>query len=236
MASHTSLYATLLLSGFLGSLGHCLGMCGPLVMILGLQLGTNGWRSALPRQLLYHAARITVYALLGGIIGAVGSILGVGSQLSLVGGVLGLVLGLLVITLGLGYLGWRPAMLREGSAGWLNRAMSQALQKGGLRSVVLLGALNGLLPCCLVYAALLSAASTGGALAGAQAMLFFGLGTVPALVVVGLGAGIISVRARQVLTRAAGVLMVLVGLQLVLRGGAVLGLVPHLELGSLILW
>jgi hypothetical protein len=53
---------------------------------------------------------------------------------------------------------------------------------------------------------------------------------------VGLGAGLISLRARQVLTRFAGALMLVVGLQLALRGASALGLLPHLQIGGLVLW
>jgi sulfite exporter TauE/SafE len=63
---------------------------------------------------------------------------------------------------------------------------------GGL----LLGALLGFLPCGLLYAALVAAASTHAPIQGAAAMLAFGLGTVPALVAVGL-AGQVFARARR---------------------------------------
>ena len=145
-------------------------------------------------------------------------------------------LGLAVIAFGLGYLGWRPLGQLEGWGTWLNRAMGRALKQGGLRGVILLGALNGLLPCCLVYSALLAAAAGGGVIQGALAMAAFGLGTIPALVIIGLGAGALSARIREALTRIAGIVIVIVGLQLALRGAAALRLVPHLELGRIVIW
>jgi hypothetical protein len=102
--------------------------------------------------------------------------------------------------------------------------------------VLALGALNGLLPCGLVYSALLVAASTGGLLMGAAGMIAFGLGTLPALLVVGVGAGALSARVRQVFVRVAGLLIVLVGVQLMLRGLAGWGVVPHFHLGKVMLW
>ncbi|MBU0496192.1 MAG: sulfite exporter TauE/SafE family protein [Chloroflexi bacterium] len=229
------MYGVLLLSGLLGSLGHCLGMCGPLVMMVGLQLPARGL-AAWPYHLLYHGARIAVYALLGAVVGAIGSLLGLGGQLSGLGSVVSLLLGLGVVLLGLGYLGWLPVGRLEGGGDWVSRGMSRALQQGGLLGVVLLGALNGLLPCGLVYSALLVTASTGGPLPAALGMLLFGAGTIPALLVVGLGAGALSAAARQRLSRLAGVLIVLVGGQLLLRGLAGLGVVSHLRLGDVVLW
>jgi sulfite exporter TauE/SafE len=102
--------------------------------------------------------------------------------------------------------------------------------------VLALGALNGLLPCGLVYSALLVAASTGSLLMGAAGMAVFGLGTLPALLVMGIGAGALSARVRQAFVRVAGVLIVVVGVQLVLRGLAGWGVLPHLHLGRVMLW
>jgi sulfite exporter TauE/SafE len=230
-----SVYGILLLSGFLGSLGHCLGMCGPLVVMVGVQLRARGLAGT-PYHLLYHGTRIVVYALLGAIVGGVGSLLGMGSRLSLVAGIVSLLLGLIVVLFGLGYLGWLPLGRLEKTGDWMNRAMGRAFQRGGLLGVALLGALNGLLPCGLVYSALLIAASIGGSLSGALGMTLFGVGTIPALLIVGVGAGALSVRVRQTLTRVAGILIIVAGLQLALRGLATLGAVPHLQLGGLVIW
>jgi sulfite exporter TauE/SafE len=228
-------YGALLLSGFLGSLGHCLGMCGPLMVMVGLQFRARG-PVTLPRHLLYHVARIAVYVLLGAVVGGIGSLLGLGSRLNSLAGVASVLLGLGVVLLGVGYLGWLPLGRIEGAGTWLNQAMGRALERGGLWGVILLGALNGLLPCGLTYSALLVAATTGGPLSGALAMGLFGIGTAPALLVVGLGVGELSVRARQAMVRVAGVLIVVVGLQLVLRGLAALGALPHLHLGGVLIW
>jgi sulfite exporter TauE/SafE len=230
-----SVFGALLLSGLVGSLGHCLGMCGPLVIMVGLQLKSSG-RSRLRYHFLYHSARITVYALLGALVGVIGSLLGLAGRLSHVAGVASLLLGLGVILFGLGYLGWLPIGRVEGSGARLSKAMGRALKQGGTPGVALLGALNGLLPCGLVYSALLVAASTGGPLTGGLGMVLFGAGTLPPLLLVGMGAGAVSVQARQRLTRVAGALIILVGLQLLLRGLAALGIVPHLHLGRLVIW
>ena len=235
MSANTGIFGALLLSGLLGSLGHCMGMCGPLVMMVGLQMKSRGM-APLPQFLLYHSARIATYALLGAVTGAIGSLLGLGAGLSQFAGGLSLVLGIGVILFGLSYLGWLPLGRMEGSNAWLNRAMRWALTRGGRRGIIVLGALNGLLPCGLVYSALLVAASTGGALAGAWGMFVFGAGTIPALLLIGVGAGALNVGTRRVLAHSAGLLIVLIGLQLVLRGAAALGFVPTLQVGGVVIW
>jgi sulfite exporter TauE/SafE len=227
--------ATLLLSGFLGSLGHCLGMCGP----LNLMVATKTRKNNLPMLQsfsLYHAARMGVYALLGVMVGALGSLLGLGHQLTRFAGIVSMLLGIIIVLLGAGYLGWFSAFRLEGAAHWWNTALSFALKLGGVRGMLALGALNGLLPCGLVYSALLLAASTGRAWTGSLGMALFGLATFPALLVLDLSAGVISVHVRQLMLRLAGGFMLLVGLQLVLRGGASLHFWAHLQGGGITLW
>jgi sulfite exporter TauE/SafE len=236
MLTNTSgFFSVLFLSGFLGSLGHCLGMCGPLVLMLGVQV-KHQQRAAWVVHALYHASRIVVYAILGTVIGGIGSLLGLGSRINFMAGITSTILGLGVILLGLGYLGWLPLRGLDTPDEWFGRLFGKLLKRGGISGILLLGALNGLLPCGLVYSALLLSASGGSLLRGMLGMLVFGIGTFPALIVVGLGAGALSARFRQTLTRFAGGLMMIAGLQLLLRGLAALGVMSHFQIGELIFW
>jgi uncharacterized protein len=227
----------LALAGLVGSFGHCMGMCGPLVAMLGVTARRDGSRLPALSHLLYHASRIAVYGLLGLVAGAAGSFVSLGGGLSTVAGLLSIVLGAAVAALGVSFLartGWAGRALWAGEA--LTRAMSRAVQRGGASGIATLGALNGLLPCGLVYSALLAAAAGGSAARGGLAMIVFGAATMPVLIALGLGASRLGARTRGVLTTLAGVLIVVVGVQLMLRGGATLGLVPHLHWRTLVLW
>ena len=108
-------------------------------------------------------------------------------------------------------------------------------QRRGAGAWFLLGAANGFLPCGPVYAV---AAGTVAArpLAGAAAMLFFGLGTIPALLAFALGAARIGPAAQRRFNRLAAVVVLVIGAQLILRGAAALGWVGHLRFGSLVLF
>lgn len=228
--------AVLFLTGLLGSLGHCLGMCGPLVLMVGSQFAEVSWYTALPRYLLYHAARITVYAILGAILGFLGSILGLDGGFSLIGSAVSFIIGIGIILFGLGYLGWLPLGRFEGTGAWVSRKMKQAMKKGGFSGLISLGALNGLLPCGLVSSALLASIAAGSPFKSALSMAAFGAGTIPVLVVLGLGGGFISGHVRKVMSRIAGVLIILVGVQLILRGSAGLGWISHLKIGGFMIY
>jgi sulfite exporter TauE/SafE len=231
-----AIYGALLVTGLVGSLGHCLGMCGPLVLMVGLQFEAKGM-AALLRYLVYHGARVTVYALLGAFVAGIGSFLAPGARLGAWPAVLSMALGLGVALLGLGYVGWLPTLQLPRLGRLWYQAQSWALPKARHPAgLALVGALNGLLPCALVYSALLTVAASRRATSGALGMLAFGVGTAPALLVVGLGARALGTRVRKGLARASGFLIGLIGLQLVLRGLAALRFVPHLHVGKVMLW
>ena len=214
-------------------------MCSPLVIMMNAGLRRSQlplWRS----NLLYNLTRILVYALLGSFAGEFGVLLGASSRFSTISGIVSLAFGTGVILFGFGILGWLPVVRLEASAGNASRivasGMGAAIRRGGPLGVIGLGGLNGLLPCGLVYSALLAAAASGGMLPGMVSMLAFGAGTIPALLIVGLGAWKVSPDLRQKLSSVSAMFILLIGLQLLLRGAAGLGWVSHLRLVGVMLW
>jgi len=181
-----STFVALFLVGLLGG-GHCVGMCGGIVGALAMQ---GGGRGAWSLHLAYNAGRILSYAVAGGIAGAVGSIsLLAGPALPLRQG-LYLLASLMLVAMGL-YLTGVTATLswleRAGQGIWrrVQPLTSRFLPVRGVAQALPLGLLWGWLPCGLVYSALVSALATGSAARGAAAMLAFGLGTLPNLLLAG---------------------------------------------------
>ncbi len=258
-----STLAALFVAGLLGSVGHCLGMCGPLVAMTGIRFAERRAgaeaagaataceaaaettrqvaapsmrRMPVAATFVYHACRIAVYVVMGAIVGATASLFGLAGDMTTFGAVVGIAIGLAVLVLGLGYAGLLPALARAGGARWWNRATLRALRLPGHWGPALLGAINGILPCGLVYGALLVGAGTGSPWGGSLAMLVFGLATFPALAIVQSGIGFLGSPRRRWLMRAAGVIVFLVGLQLCLRGLAALGVVHSVNIGRFMLW
>jgi uncharacterized protein len=186
--------------------------------------------------MVYHAARVLVYVALGAVAGAAGSLLGLAGSMTDLGSVIGLAVGLTVVVIGLGYAGLLPGIAREQGSKWWNTTAGWALRRPGLWGAALLGGVNGLLPCGLMYGALLVAAGTGSPAGGALSMLVFGVATLPALVAVQMGVGALGPIRRRWLLRAAGVVVTLIGVQLCLRGLAALGVVPSVHFGGVMLW
>ncbi|WP_138991065.1 sulfite exporter TauE/SafE family protein [Larkinella sp. C7] len=166
-----------LTTGLVGSL-HCVGMCGPLAMALPV--------GRLPRSQrglamgLYHVGRITAYAGLGLLVGTIGQgLLLAGLQRSV-----SIAAGLFLLLWVLFQHGKLPGLSLNGGRSWVTRPMSRFLQSPTLQAFTGLGFLNGLLPCGFLYVALTGAITTGSAVTGAFYMALFGLGTVPALLLV----------------------------------------------------
>ena len=158
--------------GLLNSL-HCLGMCGPLVWALTAQ-GGRFTRQTWPAVAAYHIGRIGVYGLLGLVAGSLGHLVswvGWQSYLSVAAGVLML----------LGAVGRLPHLASSRWSSWLHRGHRLFAGKRTISARLAVGALNGILPCGLVYGAMAGAAASGSTAGGVTFMVLFGTGTLPAL-------------------------------------------------------
>ncbi|GIX05556.1 MAG: hypothetical protein KatS3mg114_1425 [Planctomycetaceae bacterium] len=207
----------IVLGGLLGS-AHCVGMCG--VLSAGVSWGACTLGESARRQMLYSLGRLASYATLGGLAGQVGA------QVS--GGAVGW-LGLTVLSwvagwalLVVGWQAWRGPRGTAGATGVVPCALAWGLAPL-LRScrpweVLAAGILTGLLPCGLVYAFVALAASRGSAVAGAVTMLLFGLGTLPAMLLSGMGLARWGLGLRQRWWRVAALAIMITGVLTLQRG------------------
>ncbi len=236
------------ITGLVSSFGHCLGMCGGIVAIysarqpaLARPNGANArFASRLGALLPLHAGRLTTYMLLGALMGIAGSLLDQVGGLVGWQGLLSVIVGAGMLLMGLSLLGilppWEIALAKiTGNASPL-RGMKGLLGSSSPWRGLGLGLLWGMLPCGLVFAMLINAASMQTIWGGALTMLTFGLGTVPTLLGFGLASGALGPRLRGRLLSIAATLIVLFGVQAILRGLAAGGIVPSLLIGPVMLW
>ena len=218
-----------LLLGLLGSLGHCVGMCSAMVVLLDRQPAFQQNRFAWP---LAHAGRILSYSILGFVAGALGQTLW---SLSNFQAGLSILFSIFAFLMAAAFAGLIPSPERLLS-GWTSRwgRAMRGLQNASRATPILLGLLWGLLPCGLVLTALLMAASAVDALLGALTMFVFGIATVPSLFTVKWLAG--RTLARQWGRVLASLAMMVFGFQFAMRGFAALGWVNHFMLGSVMFW
>jgi uncharacterized protein len=215
-------YALVFASGLVGSL-HCVGMCG----VFPLALAASKPARNFPRQLLYNLGRLNTLAAIGAASGAAGTVVMASGPAWLVARLLALVAGLFMIGVGLEMLGILASVTARGAA--LVQASLRNLLGGVIASrspaaPLALGVFNAFLPCQLIYAFAALAAGTASVAEGTLTMLALGLGTVPAMLVVGAAPGRLGATARARFWRVSGLLVIAFGVLTVLRGFDVL---PH---------
>jgi sulfite exporter TauE/SafE len=208
-------------TGLLGGFGHCAAMCGPIVASLTvLSAPRRGQGRAVLEQLLYNAGRVTTYACVGAMMGLTGSFVNTAGRLAGLQQVVAVLAGLLMVAMGIGAAGpsaWLRR-LEERATAPVRRAVGIVLEGGGIGRSYALGLLLGFLPCGLSYSAFLGAAATGGLPQGLLFALSFALGTVPALLAVGVASTLLSARLRGVLYRLGGAAVAVLGVLFVARG------------------
>lgn len=206
-------YALAFALGLLGSL-HCAAMCGPLMLALPVPPG-GPMRFTLGR-IVYQLGRVTTYALLGVVAGFIGKsifLAGIQRGLSITLGV-AILLGFLIskkISISV------PVVRLVGK---LKAAMSAQLRQRSIRALALLGMLNGLLPCGLVYVAMAGAISRRTIFDGVLYMAVFGLGTLPTMLGISLSGKLFPPTLRTKLRGAIPVGVCALATLLILRGMA----------------
>jgi len=219
--------------GFLGSFGHCMGMCGPLAVAFSLsdQQENSHWQQQLHFHILLNLGRILSYALVGAGIGALGSVLVASGQMAGIGSELrhwmAIITGVMLIWFGLGQIKPnflpRIPVLHPLLQGSLHDRLSAGMVKLSLQprwwTPALLGMTWCLMPCGFLYAAQIKAAETGNLWRGAATMLAFGLGTLPTMLGVGVSTSLVSKDRRSQLFRLGGWVTLTIGVLTLLRTG-----------------
>lgn len=217
--------------GFLGS-AHCIGMCGGFALSIGM--GSSGPASNLRRQLVYSLGRISTYSFLGltaGFAGfyfsrKLGALISLSAWLSIAAGALLVIQGLrsldLIPRIKL------PRFFRPTPPPCLAvPAFRSFLLSKRMADVFLAGSLTGFLPCGLVYGYLALATSSTSMLGGLATMLAFGLGTLPLMILTGLGASMLPLSWRTNLLKLAATCVLITGLLALGRGVHFLGALSH---------
>lgn len=202
--------------GFLGSF-HCIGMCGPIALSLPVQHLTGLQKVA--GIALYNAGRIFTYALIGVFFGLIGfSFQYFGWQQWL-----SISLGLLLLSIFVFRImpGNKRSKQQVFFSGWNKKiiaVLAPLFHKPQKRYLLLIGFLNGLLPCGLVYMAVAGALATGNIIKAAFFMGGFGAGTLPAMVLASYASGLITIKTRNQIRKTFPYMLALMGILLILRG------------------
>lgn len=194
---------------------HCIGMCGPLSLAMPVAGLRKNQRYV--NLFFYQTGRIITYISIGMVTGLIGrGILLAGYQQ-----MISVIAGLIILIAAAGYYTGKKAKPLSFLNGFYHaisqlvfRMISRANQPGG---ALLFGMANGLLPCGMVYIAAVTSVSYGSTIYAGAFMLFFGLGTLPAMMLMVIAGRRFSGKYNW-LRNLTPVVITTVGLLLVIRG------------------
>ncbi len=200
---------------------HCIGMCGSIIGTLTLSLSSDihsNKRRLFPFILNYNLGRILSYTLAGAVVGVFEVFLSLPFGQGHGHRILQIISAVFMISAGLYIAGWFPRFAyieKTGSRLWkliepFGRRLIPVTTK---RQAFLFGMVWGWLPCGLVYTSLALAATTGDILHSALTMLAFGLGTLPAVMGVGIMSQVLTKMSRmQKFKQVIGISLIIVAL------------------------
>jgi uncharacterized protein len=206
---------TALTLGFLGSM-HCVGMCGPIA--LALPVVENTRFSRISGIVLYNLGRATTYGMLGMFFGLLGKSFVIAGYQQALSITLGVVI-LCIVIIPDHYLQAIP-----GSGTFfkpiekVRAELARLFKTRSYGSLFTIGILNGMLPCGLVYTGVAGAIAMADPLRGSLFMMFFGLGTMPAMLGLTIAGQKISMSVRNSFKKVVPVFVSLMAVLLILRG------------------
>lgn len=217
-------YGMLFLIGIMTSV-HCIAMCGGINLSQCIPKGKpdeNGSStlSALRPAFLYNAGRVISYTVTGFIVGALGSVI---TFSNFAQGILKLAAGFFMVIMGINMLGIFPWLRRFNPRMPKIFAKRIGQEKAGNKSPLIIGILNGLMPCGPLQAMQIYALSTGNPLEGALSMFLFSLGTVPLMFGLGALSSVLSKRFSKKVMTAGAVLVAILGLSMLSQGWSLAG-------------
>lgn len=206
---------TALIFGLISSL-HCIGMCGPIAMMLPVSK-SNGTKKAM-QIFSYHLGRISAYSILGLVFGLFGKglfLAGLQQQMSIVVGIL-MIVFVLVPQNKLGSFGFlKPFYFVVNK---VKNKLGSQFKKQNKGTLFTIGFFNGFLPCGMVYVALFGALATQNVYLGMMYMMLFGVGTIPLMSTIVYVRDMFSVKVRNNIMKYYPYVIVLFGMLFIVRG------------------
>jgi sulfite exporter TauE/SafE len=206
---------TAFILGLISSL-HCMGMCGPIAMMLPLD--QNNPAKKVLQLMCYHIGRVMAYASLGLVFGILGRglfLAGFQQNLSILMGVM-MILFVLIPEKILAQYNFSKPVFQIISK--VKAALGAQFKKKSYRALFTIGLLNGFLPCGLVYVALFGAIVMQEVHWSVVYMVLYGLGTIPMMSLVVYVANVLTVPVRTSIQKVIPIVIIGIGILFVLRG------------------
>ncbi len=213
---------TIISIAFLGSFGHCIGMCGGIVLAYStIKIDPKSSKvSQSVAHLTYSFGRVFTYSILCAMFGGLGGVVTFSNNAN---GTMLIVAGVVMVLAGLSLMGKIKFLTiiehSFSSSSLYKNTFRNILNSKSNLSFFLLGMLNGLLPCGFVYFFAITAASTASPFYGALVMAIFGLSTIPAMFSLGFLASLTTATSfRNMMMSLASIAVILYGVYTIYSG------------------
>jgi len=201
--------------GLVGS-AHCIGMCGGIAASLGIKSHSSNKMAMLTKLFSYNLGRIISYAVLGALLAWVTTRLqGHYSTLTIVFRTLA---GVMLVAMGMYIAGWWLGLTRLEQYGhkiWkpIQRLTQPLTRNNNQLGTLTLGLSWGFLPCGLIYSTLIWCSSIAQTSTESALLMFtFGLGTLPAMIIVGNAGQLMRhYMQRRAIRSILGIIVILMG-------------------------
>lgn len=218
---------TAIIFGLISSF-HCIGMCGPIAMMLPVD--RNNEAKKITQLIVYHLGRLIAYSTLGLVFGLLGEgffLAGMQQQLSIIVGIIMIIIALTPEKT-LAQYNFSKPIYKIISKVKLN--LGKQFKNRSYKSFFTIGLLNGYLPCGMVYVALFGALAMPNIQYSILYMLLFGLGTVPMMSLVVIISNLLTNPVRNTIQKMIPIIAVFIGILFIIRG---LGLdIPYISPGT----
>ena len=201
--------------GLISSL-HCIGMCGPIAMMLPVE--RNNPSKKVTQIMTYHLGRLTAYGTIGFIFGMVGKgffMAGIQQKLSIVLGII-MIIAIVIPEKEFAKYNFSKPVFRVITA--IKTKLGSQFKNKSYQSLFTIGLLNGFLPCGMVYVALFGAIAMQSASFGVLYMVLFGLGTIPLMSSIVYIHSFLTLSVRNKIQKVIPYVGILIGLLFILRG------------------
>ena len=203
---------------FLSSFSHCVGMCSGFLGLQTLFFKGKNKIEILMLSMLYSLARIFAYVVLGALFGSFGAVISFSMQAR---GLIFFIVGLMIAFIGIALL-FRGELLKfvenQKALNFVVRISKTRIQKKNLTNFLLLGFLNGFLPCGVVYYFLALGILSANFIDSVFIMLVFGLCTLPAMLLASFVFGIVNEKFKDIMFKISASIMIINGIYLSFLG------------------
>ena len=202
---------------------HCVAMCGGINLSQCLSQVANqedSKKAAFKASAQYNIGRVLSYTIIGGIVGGIGTVFSFSISMQ---GFIQLFAGIFMIIMGLNLLSLFPSLKKLTLR--LPKSITTKVRKQTTnRTPLVIGLLNGFMPCGPLQAMQLFALATQDPFKGALAMFLFSLGTIPLMFSFGALSSFINKKTSRYIMQVGAIIVIVLGISMFQNGLSLSGI------------